>query len=143
MRAAAKLPIHPFDALLRIVLRVGKEIIQVAPAEGLHHAIVAPALGMVEVGADQAGEFSKAGLVNRRQSVRQIFALAPIGQRVCVIEPGCTLPELVVVQEGDHCPFVVVGQRCEIFDKSRARAGAGRQVPLRFVDDRPKALLAA
>jgi hypothetical protein len=30
----------------------------------------------VEVGADQAGEFSKAGLVKRRRSVRQILALA-------------------------------------------------------------------
>ena len=56
MRAAAELPIHRFDALLRIVFRVGKEIIQFAPAEGLDHAVVAPALGMVEVGADQAGE---------------------------------------------------------------------------------------
>ena len=37
----------------------------------------------------------------------------------------------------------MVGQRCEIFDESRARVGAGRQVPLRLVDDRPKALLAA
>ena len=99
---------------------------------------------MVEVGADQAGEFSKAGLVNRRQSVRQISALAPIGQRVRVIEPGCTLPEqLVVVQEGDQCPLEMVGERRELFDEPRARVGAGRQVPLRLVDDRPKALLAA
>jgi hypothetical protein len=98
---------------------------------------------MVEVCADQAGEFSKASLVNRRQSVRQILALAPIGQRVRVIEAGCTLPELVVVQEGNHCPFVMVGQRCKIFDEFRARRGVGRQVPLRLVDDRPKALLAA
>jgi hypothetical protein len=98
---------------------------------------------MVEVGADQAGELSKAGLVNCRRLVRQILAFAPIRQRVRVIEPGCTLPELVVVQEGDHCPFVMVGQRCEIFDESRARLGVARQVPLRLIDDRSKALLAA
>src|ERR1700730_6122498 len=30
VRAAAELPIHPFDALLRIVFRVDKEIIQFA-----------------------------------------------------------------------------------------------------------------
>jgi hypothetical protein len=120
---------------LRIVLGVGKEVIQFATAKGFDHAVVDPPFGMVKVGADQAGQFPKAGLVNRRPLVRQILALAPIGQRVCVIEAVCTLPELVVVQEGDHCPLVMVGQRCEIFDESCARFGVGRQVPLCLIDD--------
>ncbi len=98
---------------------------------------------MVKVGADQAGEFSKAGIVHRRHSVRQILALAPIGQRVRVIEAGRALPELTVVEEGDHCPLEMVGECCEICDESPQRIGADRQVPLRLVDDCPKALLAA
>ena len=80
VRAAVELPIHPLDALLRVVLRVRKEVIQLATAEGLHHAVIASSLGMVEVSSDQAGQFLKAGVVHRYRLVRQILALAPVGQ---------------------------------------------------------------
>ena len=46
---AAKLTIHPLDALLRIVFRISKEIIKPAAAEKLHHTVFAPAFGPMEV----------------------------------------------------------------------------------------------
>ena len=79
-------------------------------AERFYHAIFPPALGMVEIIADKRGQLLKAGLIYRCFSLRQIFTLAPIGQGVRVIEEHGPFPATTVIQEGDHCPFVVIGQ---------------------------------
>lgn len=143
MRSAAKLPIHPFNALLRIVLGIGEEVVPFATAEKFNHAILAPSLGVVEVCADQMGQFVPTGYVQRRRLVRKVLPLAPVRQRVGVKEEGCPLPELRMVKECDYSAFVVVGERREFFGKFRVRLRFFRQVPLRFVEDRAASLLSA
>src|SRR4051812_41094884 len=86
MRSAIEFPVHPFDALLRVVLWVGKEVISFTTAERFHHAVIAAPLGMVKIIADQASKLGKAGIVRRRSLVRKALALAPISQRIGVIE---------------------------------------------------------
>ena len=119
MRPAIELPIHPFDALLRVVLRVGEEVISFTTAERFHHAVVAPSLGVVKIIADQAGKLGKAGIVHRRALVGQVLALAPIRQRIGVIEAGRPFPELIMVEKRDHRPFEMVGQLRKLFDECR------------------------
>ncbi len=79
MGAAAKFSLHPFNALLGIVLRVSKEIIKFPPAERLHDAVFPSAFGKVEVVADQFRQLLQARLVHRRLAPGQVLALAPIG----------------------------------------------------------------
>ena len=39
-----ELAVHPFDTVLRVVLGVGEDIVQRAPADRFHDAVRAPAL---------------------------------------------------------------------------------------------------
>ncbi|HYW77220.1 MAG TPA: hypothetical protein VFA48_11470 [Gammaproteobacteria bacterium] len=111
MRPAVEFAVHPLDTLLGVVLRVGEEVIQFAPAKRLHDAVVAPALGAVEVVADLGCQFLDAIVVNRGSPMPHVLALAPVRQRVGVVEAGGTLPAFGMVQVGDHGAVVVVGQR--------------------------------
>ena len=77
VRPLPELAVHPFDTLLRVVLGVGEEIVQRAPADRFHDAVRAPALGAAKVRAEAGGEGLEAGLVHRCGHVRQMRALAP------------------------------------------------------------------
>ena len=111
VRPAVEFAVHPLDTLLGVVLRVGEEVIQFAPAKRLHDAVVAPALGAVEVVADLGCQFLDAIVVNRGSPMPHVLALAPVRQRVGVVEASGALPALGMVQIGDHGAVVMVGQR--------------------------------
>ena len=62
--AAGKLSIDPFDALLRIIFRIGEKIIKLSPSERFYNTILSPAFRAVEVMADQVGQFFEAFLIH-------------------------------------------------------------------------------
>src|SRR3954463_10528957 len=99
MRAAIELSVHPLDALLRVVLRIGEEVISFTTAECLHHAVIAPPLGVVKIIADQAGKLGTAAMVHCRALLAQALALAPMRQRIGVIEAGRPVPELMMIEK--------------------------------------------
>ncbi|MGC9453183.1 MAG: hypothetical protein ACP5I4_17255 [Oceanipulchritudo sp.] len=82
-------------------------------------------------------------VVHRRRPVPHVLALAPVGQRVGVVEAGGALSALVMIQVGDHGAVVMVGQRREGPDELRQGLGLDLHLPFRLVDDGPEALLAA
>ena len=62
--------------------------------------MIAPAIGVVKIVADESGKFLNTGIVHSRLLVRQIFALTPTGgQRICMIETGRAFPASVVIQK--------------------------------------------
>ena len=82
MRPSCELTVHPFDAVLRVVLGVGEVIVQFAAAERLYDTILSPTLGAVEKRADDGGEVVQARVVHRGRHVRQMGALPPVRQRI-------------------------------------------------------------
>ena len=145
MRTTVKSPIDPLNALLRIVLRVSKEIVQVTAPKRLHHTVVATSLGMVKVTANLVGQLINAGRVHGRHLMPQVFAFAPVGQRVCMMETCCPFPERLMVQKRDHGSLKMVSVRCQLVNKSAVRQGVRilRQVEQRLVKNCPKTFLAA
>ncbi len=98
---------------------------------------------MVEVIADQVGKLLDARIVDRRWHLRQILTLAPIAQRVRMVKAGRSLPEIFVVQKGDHRPLKVVGQGQECFYQESALRRSLAQLPPRLVEYCEKPLLTA
>ena len=143
MRAAFKFTIDPFGFLLRIILRIGEEVVQLTPAEGFHHAVVTPALGAVEVVENLDRQLLDAAIIHGGGLVSHVLALAPVGQRVGVVEAGGPFPALAMIQIGDHRPVIVIGQCRQDFNKVRHGLRGCLHLPAGLVDDCPETLLAA
>ena len=79
VRPLPELAVHPFDTVLRVVLGVGEEIVQRAPADRFHDAVRAPAFSAAKVRAEAGSQGLKARRVHGRGHVRQMDALAPGG----------------------------------------------------------------
>ena len=95
--------------------------------------MVAPALARVEVGPDQVRQVLQAGRVHGCRPVPQVLALAPVGQRVGMIEPRGPRPAFRVIQERGHGPVVVARQRRKLFDEGGQPVGIIAPLPARFV----------
>ena len=143
VRPLPELAVHPLDTLLRVVLGVGEEVVQRAPADRFHDAARAPALGVVEVGADAGGQGLEARLVHRRGHARQMVALAPEGKHLRLIEARGAPPAGGVVEKGRHRALGMIRQRGELLDERRVGRQVGREVPRGFVENGAAAFLAA
>ena len=105
------------------------------------HVATTP-LGAVEVGADARGQGLEARLVHRRGHVRQMGTLAPVGQRIGLIEEGGAPPAGEMVEEGRHRAREMIRPRRELLDEGRVGLRIGREVPRRVVKDGAAAFLA-
>ena len=142
VRPLPELAVHPFDTVLRVVLGVGEEIVQRAPADRFHDAVRAPALGAAKVRAETGGERLETGLVHGCGHVRQMGALAPGGQRLRIKEARGAPPAGGMVEERRHGARAMMRQRGELLDEGRVGRRVGREVPRRVVEDGAVAFLA-
>ena len=143
VRSAVECAFDPFDALAGIVLGEGEEVVQVVAAEALDLAILAPPFGAMEIVANLVRQLVKAGIVHRGGVVTQVFALAPIGQGIGVVEIGRPFPPVGVIQVGGQGTVVMIGQPGQGLLESGEGRRISPQLPVGLVDDGLDAFVAA
>src|SRR5580698_7943826 len=101
MRSAAKLPIYPLDAVLRVVFRVSKKIVKFAPAKRLHFAVLAATFHAVKVVANAGGQRLPSVFMDGCGLLRETLPFTPVRQAIGMAKVCCALPKLRMIQKCD------------------------------------------